>query len=41
MTKTLSDHAQKAADMRAKNAELAQRAAEQLASETKSKLNCL
>lgn len=41
MTKTLSDHAQKAADTRAKNAELAQREAEQLASKTKGKLNCL
>ena len=41
MTKTLSDRAQKAADTRAKNAELTQREAEQLASETKGKLNCL
>lgn len=41
MTKTLSDRAQKAADTRAKNAELAQREAEQLVSETKGKLNCL
>lgn len=40
MTKTLTDHsdcAQKAADMRAKNAELTQRKAEQLASEKKGK----
>jgi hypothetical protein len=38
MTKSLSDRAQKAADTRAKNAELAQREAEQLATETKGKL---
>lgn len=39
MAKT--DHAQKAAETRAKNAELAQKEAEQLANETKGELNCL
>jgi hypothetical protein len=41
MAKTISGRAQKAADTRARNAELAQKEAEQLASETKGKLNCL
>ena len=41
MAKTISDRAQKAADTRARNAELAQMEAEQLASETKGKFNCL
>jgi hypothetical protein len=39
MAKT--DRAQKAAETRAKNAELAQREAEQLANETKGELDCL